>query len=169
MTIVYTSETGFTEEYAKTLAKAMEVPVYSLEDAYQGLEEGREIFYLGWMMAGRVKEFEKASKKFKVAGLCGVGIRPDVDTMVGTLAKVYHMKEEQVFYLPGGYHPERLKGSKKVALTMVLSLLRSKIRSQSVITPEERKLLLVFSKGGSLAQTAYLEPVEQWLRGQSAS
>lgn len=169
MTIVYTSETGFTAEYAKALGTALQLPVYSLQDALEGVEKDREILYLGWLMAGKVKDYEKASKRFRIVGLCGVGIRPDCENMVTTLSKNYALPQENVFYLPGGYHPQQLKGGKKVALTMVLSILSKKIKSQKSISAEEEHLLEVFSKGGSLAKDSYLDPINQWLRDKTAS
>ena len=55
--IVYTSNTGFTEKYAKLLGGKLFLPVYSLEEAKGKLAAGAEIIYLGWLMAGTVKGY----------------------------------------------------------------------------------------------------------------
>ena len=52
--IVYTSNTGYTAEYARLLGEKTGLPVYSLEEAKQNLTERTEIVYLGWLMASMV-------------------------------------------------------------------------------------------------------------------
>lgn len=166
MTIVYTSETGFTAEYANKLGKLLDIPVYTLTDALEGLEHGREIFYMAWVMAGRLKDYDKAKKKFKVQGICGVGIRPDTENMLKSLSKTHSISKDCVFYLQGGYKPDVLKGSYKAPLTVVLSILKGKIKSQASISQEEQKLLEVFSKGGSFVEKENLSSMELWLKNK---
>lgn len=45
--IVYTSNTGFTRQYAMLLGEKTGLPVYSLEEAGQRLAPGNTIVYLG--------------------------------------------------------------------------------------------------------------------------
>ena len=52
--IVYTSNTGYTEQYAMLLGKATGLPVYALAEAEAKLAPGNHILYLGWLMAGKV-------------------------------------------------------------------------------------------------------------------
>ena len=49
--IVYTTNTGNTERYAKMLGQRIGLPVYALEDAKKYLEKNTGIIYLGWIMA----------------------------------------------------------------------------------------------------------------------
>ena len=51
--VVYTSNTGSTEHYAKLLGHELRVSVYSTEEAGNKLPTGTEIIYLGWIMAGK--------------------------------------------------------------------------------------------------------------------
>lgn len=51
--VVYTSNTGSTEHYAKLLGDELRMPVYSEEEAKKYLYTGAEIIYLGWIMAGK--------------------------------------------------------------------------------------------------------------------
>ena len=74
--IVYTSNTGYTGEYAKLLGEETRLPVYSLSDARKSLETGSEIIYLGWLMAGTVKGYPKAAKLFRVSAVCGAAAVP---------------------------------------------------------------------------------------------
>lgn len=164
MVIVYTSETGFTQQYAKLLGKSVGIPVIDLTEAVATLEDGRHIFYMGWVMAGGIKDFKKAKRNFQVAGACGVGIRPDLIQMTTSLNKRYKMKEGQMFYLPGGLAPEKLNATYGKALKMVLGVLTKVIQKQPKISKEEERLLEVFEKGGSLLDKSLLLPLEVWIK-----
>ena len=70
--IVYTSNTGYTAEYARLLGEKTGLPVYSLAEAEQKLAAGNRVIYLGWLMAGKVQGYKKAAKRYKVQAVCGV-------------------------------------------------------------------------------------------------
>ena len=53
--IVYTTNTGSAERYARLLAEQTGLPVCSLTEAKKTVSNGAEIIYLGWIMAGSVK------------------------------------------------------------------------------------------------------------------
>lgn len=165
MVIVYRSETGFTQQYATLLGKSVGIPVVPLTEAIATLEEGRHIFYMGWVMAGGIKDFNKAKRHFQVAGACGVGIRPDLIQMTTSLSKRYKMKQGEMFYLPGGHAPEKLNATYGKALKMVLGILTKVIEKQPKISKEEEHLLEVFEKGGSLFDKTLLAPLEVWIKG----
>lgn len=166
MTIVYTSETGITREYAEKIGKQASCSVYSMAEAIQSLPQGTEVLYMSWVMATQVKDMDKVVKHCKMKGLCAVGIRPDVENMVASLEKSSKLPKGSVFYLPGGYRPHALKGGKKVALRGVLSVIRGKLKSQSQRTPEEEQLLEICTHGGSFAEGVDVSPVVQWLETQ---
>lgn len=72
--IVYTSNAGSTAEYAQLLGKKLNLPVYSIKQAKNKVSCGSEIIYLGWIMAGEIKGYKKATKLYKVRAVCGVGM-----------------------------------------------------------------------------------------------
>ena len=53
--IVFTSQTGFTRQYAHMLGQMLSLPVYSLEEAVSKLPGGHHILYLGWVHASHVR------------------------------------------------------------------------------------------------------------------
>ena len=59
--IIYTTNTGSTERYAKLLAQETGLPAYSLADAKDAVPEGTEVIYLGWISAGAIKGYAKAA------------------------------------------------------------------------------------------------------------
>lgn len=169
MTIVYTSETGFTKEYAEKIGKHLACPVYSLGEALESLPSGTAVFYMSWVMATQVKDLDKVRKHCKVLGLCAVGIRPDVENMVRSLEKSSKLPKGSVFYLPGGYRPDALHGGKKVALKAVLSVIRGTLKSQKSRTAQEQQLLDICTYGGSFADTVDVSAVVQWCKTQTVS
>ena len=72
--IVYTSNTGYTRQYATLLGEKTGLPVYSLEEAASRLPCGNCVIYLGWLMAGKVQGYAKAAKRYQIAAVCGVGM-----------------------------------------------------------------------------------------------
>ena len=63
--IVYTSQTGFTRQYAQLLSEKTGVPAYELKEAAGKLPRDSEVFYMGWLMAGSVKGLERAMDRIE--------------------------------------------------------------------------------------------------------
>lgn len=72
--IIYTTNTGSTRQYAKLLAQETGLPAYSFAEAKKRVFAGAEVVYLGWIMAGSVKGYVGAAKKYQVRAVCGVGM-----------------------------------------------------------------------------------------------
>ena len=86
MTIVYTSKTGFTREYAQMLGRAAGLPVCAGRGYGKG-GAGSDILYLGWLMAGHISGIDHAVKRFHVRAACGVGMTPPGDKVLQDLAR----------------------------------------------------------------------------------
>ena len=63
--IIYTSNTGSTAEYAQLLGKELNLPVHSLQQAKNKVPAGSEIIYLGWIMAGGIKGYNRETLEVK--------------------------------------------------------------------------------------------------------
>ena len=68
--IVYTSNAGHTKQYAQLLGGKISLPAYSVKEAKRALAKGDEIIYLGWLMAGKIKGYKKANRRFSIKALC---------------------------------------------------------------------------------------------------
>ena len=75
--IVYTSNTGSTEQYARLLGQETDLPVCSLAEARKTLSTGTQIVYLGWVMAGSIQGYADAAGLFQIPMVCAVGMEPD--------------------------------------------------------------------------------------------
>ena len=109
--IVYTSQTGHTQRYAQMLAERTGVPAYSLKEAGKSLRRGEEIFYMGWLMAGTVKGLQSAMDRYTIRGAAIVGVSPQGNGDLWTEARInggYSDSGGRLFYLQGGYAPEKL-------------------------------------------------------------
>ena len=92
--IIYTTNTGSAERYAKLLAQETGLPVYSFAEAKKQVFSKAKIIYLGWIMAGSVKGYAEAAKRYRVCAVCGVNVkklhgiyRPMMEIMVKTMGK----------------------------------------------------------------------------------
>lgn len=60
--IIYTTNTGSTERYARLLSHETGLPAYSAAEAGEYISAGAEVIYMGWIMAGSVKGYAAAAR-----------------------------------------------------------------------------------------------------------
>lgn len=116
MIIIYKSNTGYTEQYAKLLSEQLGLPCYKLGSVPE-CHKGRDAIYLGWLFAGNIVGYKTASKKYHLRCVCGVGMGPPVPELVpGFRDKMGIPDSVQVFYLQGGFDINKLKGPMKLIM-----------------------------------------------------
>ena len=153
--IVYTSNTGFTAQYATLLSHQTGLPLHRLEEGT--LPQGTQVLYLGWLCAGKVQGLKKAAARFRVEAVCAVGMAPECDP--AKLVGDNHWTGLPLFYLRGGYTPARVRGKYKMMMAMMKAILSKKTDSQS------REALEAMERGADWVSVPQLEPVLNWLRG----
>lgn len=160
--IVYTSNTGYTAEYADILGKKTGLPVYALSDTSGKLPKGSAILYLGWLMAGSVKGYKKASGKYSVCTVCAVG-------MGGTGSQLQDVRkanaipnETPVFTLQGGFDLNRLTGIYKLMMTIMKNTAGKGLAEKADRTAEEDAMLDLLQNGGSRVREENLDAVLTW-------
>lgn len=157
--IVYTSNTGFTRQYARILGEKTALPVYSLDEAVSKLPGGSDVIYLGWIHASHVQGFAKASKHFTVCAVCGVGLC-DTGTLITEVRKATGISEEiPLFTLQGGIDRGKLKGMDK----LMISMLTKGLASQKQRTKQDERMLQLLSKDASYVREDNLKAVLDWL------
>jgi len=161
MVIVYQSNTGFTKQYAEMLARAEKLKVYPMEEAQ--LPQDTEVFYMGPLMAGRVTGADKAIKQFTVIGVCGVGMSPPGRDILNTLSKANVIPNAPIFYLQGGWAPEKVGWFKRRAVNMVTKSLREKLLAKKDRTRTEQANLDMLLKGGSFVAYENLSTIRNWM------
>lgn len=170
MVIVYRSDTGYTREYAYLLGKAEKLRVYSLEEVKNQLEPGEEIFYLGPLMGGSIAGWKEARKRFAPAGVCGVGMSAPAPQVAENLAQRNETGELPLFYLQGGWAPDRVGWLKRYMVQMVTRSIRRQLEEKGESrTPEEQVQLEFLIRGGSFVSLENLRPIRDWLAGRGAA
>lgn len=165
--IVYTSNTGFTAQYASLLGGETGLPVYSLADAEKRLPQGSPILYLGWLAAGRVQGFDRAAKAFSVQALCAVGMGAS-GSQLEDVRKSNHLPEGlPLFTLQGGFDLKKLRGVYKLMMLVMAKTVAKKLAAKPDRTDEEDDMLDLFQNGGNRVSLGSLAPVLAWLKGEA--
>ena len=159
--IVYTSNTGFTEKYARMLSEKTGLAAYALKDAAK-LERGGEVIYLGWISANRINGLKKAMKRFDVRAVGAVG-------MLGTGTRLSETRDANglaadmpLFTLQGGYDNTRLKGIKKLLMKAVEKTLSESLSAKADRTPDEDAMLDMVKNGGDYVREDNLAALLDW-------
>lgn len=156
--IVYTSNTGSTERYAKLLGHETDLPAYSLEEAKKVLKSGAQIIYLGWIMAGTIQGYREAEKRYQISMVSAVGMEP-AGTQLREIREKNQIPETvQLYTLQGGYLIHKLM------MLMVTSTAGKALAEKIDRTPEEDDLLELMKHGGSRVSIENLSAPIQWCR-----
>ena len=161
--IVYTSNTGYTAEYARLLGERTGLPVYSLAEAEQKLAAGNRVIYLGWLMAGKVQGYKKAAKRYKVQAVCGVGMGGN-GSQLQEVRKANAISEKTpLFTLQGGFDINKLSGVYKLMMTIMVKTAGKGLAEKQDRTPEEDVMLEMMTRGGSRVSAENLAEVLAWV------
>ena len=160
--IVYTSNTGYTRQYAKLLGDKTDLPVYSLDEAGAKLPPTTSILYLGWLMAGKVQGYAKAAKHYRVAAVCGVGMGA-TGSQLADVRKANSLGDElPLFTLQGGFDMSKLKGVYKLMMLVMAKTVGKSLADKQDRTAEEDQMLHLLTQGGSCVSEENLQPVLDW-------
>lgn len=160
--IVYTSNTGSTAHYAKLLGHELGVPVYSAAEAKKTLPAGAEIIYLGWIMAGKVKGYPDAAKKYKLQAVCAVGMgqtgtqRKEIREKNGVPGKI------PVFTLQGNFDVKKLHGMYRMMMDIMVKTAGKALENKADRSPEEEDMLDMMLHGGERVRIQNLRDVIDW-------
>lgn len=162
--IVYTSNTGHTEKYARLFGEKTSLPVVNIKEAPKRLAKNEEIIYFGWLMANHVKDFKKAQKKYNVKAVCAVGLCPTGE-LLNEVRKAINLSENiSLFTLQGGISYEKLKGINKFMIDMLIKMLKKKDDK----TEEEKAMLeLLYSKEDYVSEEN-MSAVYEWYQNNNS-
>ena len=164
--IVYTSNTGYTAQYAALLAKKTGLHAYTLDEALGKLSQGTEVIYMGWIMAGKIQGFITALKRYQVAAVCGVGMNP-TGSRIAVIRQANGLYEDMpVFTLQGGLNMDKLHGFKRLILKIMGGSMGRQLVAKQDRTPEEDAILDMFRNGGDHVSMQNLKDVLAWYEAQ---
>lgn len=160
--IVYTTNTGNTERYAKMLGHQINLPVYTLDDAKKVLERETSIIYLGWIMASGIKGYKDAEKHFRVRMICAVGMGATGTQLQEVRNKNQIPASTEVFTLQGGFDMEKLRGVNRLMMSMMVKTAGKALAEKADRNPEEDDMLQLMMHGGSRVSMENLSEPIKW-------
>lgn len=160
--IVYTTNTGNTEKYAKLLGNQIELPVYSLGDAKKILKKDTPIIYLGWIMASGIKGYKEAEKFFSIRMVCAVGMGATGTQLQEIRDKNQIPLSTEVFTLQGGFDMKKLRGVNRLMMCMMVKAAGKALAEKTDRTSEENDMLELMIHGGSRVSLENLSEPVKW-------
>ena len=163
MFILYSSNTGHTEQYARLLSDELDLPAYNLKDAPPVLAGGDAI-YLGWLMAGLVVGYSKAARRYNVKCVVGVGMSPESDEQTDSVAGKTKAAGVPVFYLQGGYDFNKLTGIYKLMMKVKTPDILKNFKDMSESEKEANAVYRMITRGDSVVSKERIAPIAAWYR-----
>lgn len=165
--VVYTSNTGTTEQYAKMIGTKLGLPCYTLEKAKSELEKGTPIIYLGWIMASNIKGVKDANKLFIIKALCGVGMAKTGSQIDELTSSSKIQSDTKVFCFQGGFDIKKLSGIYKFMMNFMSRSVGKSLKNKENKTEEEIETLEMMEHGKNCVSEENLEPFYKWYSTQN--
>ena len=162
--IIYTTNTGSAEQYAKMLAEQTELSVFSMEEAKSKVEEGSEIIYLCWIMAAQVKGYKKAAKKYKIRAVCAVGMEKTGTRTEEIRKKTFVPAEVPLFTLQGNFNVKKLHGLYRLMMSMMVKMVTKQLGAKTDRTQRENEMLEIMLHSGENVRKENLAEVLDWYK-----
>ena len=162
--IIYTTNTGSAEQYAKMLAEQTGLSVFSMEEAKSEVEEGSEIMYLGWIMAAQVKGYKTAAKKYKIRAVCAVGMEKTGTRTEEIRKKTFVPAEVPLFTLQGNFNVKKLHGFYRLMMSMMVKMVTKQLVAKTDRTQRENEMLEIMLQGGENVRKENLAEVLDWYK-----
>jgi len=166
--IVYTTNMGSTERYARLLAQETGLSAYSLNEAERVVSTGAEVIYLGWIMAGRVKGYAAAARRYHVRAVCGVGMGRTGTQTDSVRQKTAVPADIPVFTLQGNFNVKRLHGVYRPMMELMVKTVGKGLAEKRDRTPEEDDMLDMMLHGGERVSAENLKNVLDWYGTQKS-
>lgn len=158
--IVYTSNTGYSAQYAKMLGERLSLPVCSLKEA--DIATNSPVIYIGWLMGGFVSGYAKAAKRYEVKAVIGVGMG-ETGTQLDTVRKNNKVHEAvPVFVLQGGFDINKLKGIYKLMMKLMVKKLKKDYEGRTDLSEGEKAIVDMLYNGGNYVNEKHLADVLEW-------
>ena len=138
------------------------LPAYSLAEAKKHVFAGAEVIYLGWIMAGSVKGYAEAAKRYRVRAVCAVGMG-QTGTQTDSVRKKSAVPANiPLFTLQGNFDVKKLHGIYRPMMEIMVKTVGKALAEKSDRTPEEDDMLDMTRCGGERVKAENLSAVLDW-------
>ena len=80
------------------------------------MKPGAEIIYMGWIMAGKIKGYPEAARKYNIKAVCGVGMGQTGTQLAEVKTKNKVPQRIPLFTLQGTFDIKKLHGVYKMMM-----------------------------------------------------
>lgn len=168
--VIYTSQTGFTKQYAEWIAEDVQGDCMTVAEAEKKDLSGYDaIVFGGWCFAGSIKKLDWFKKKAvqwadKKKVVYAVGASPLENPELQEGLRRNFTDEEwaqiSVFYCPGGLCYEKMSGVSRVMMKMFVRML-AKNKSE-----KEQAMAKMLSKSYDISDRKYIAPMVEYLKAE---
>ena len=159
MTIIYSTNAGSTERYAKMLSEKLSCEVVNITKSGD-VSSDEEIIFMSWIMAGTLQNYAAAKERFSnIKAVCAVGMFSTDDKL--SEVKEKNGIEEEIFLLPGAFNMNNLSGMYKMMMGMAMKMIKSKLKEST--DPKAKELAEKFEEGFDLVNEENLTKVIGYL------
>lgn len=165
--IVYYSETGFTEQYARWLSEDLDCLAISLDSAKkQNLKEYKKVLFGTWLMAGevqRLKEIQEICPDEDNCVLFVTGAAPanfaDNFTSIHTALQNLGF-DIKYFYLQSGLNYQKMKFRNR----MVMKMMNIMLKIRKPVGENETMMKSILKNSFDYSRREYLIPMENYIK-----
>lgn len=167
--IVYTSNTGNTEKYARMVSARTGLPAYSAQEAGTALRQGATVLYMGWIRASVIVGYQEAAARYAVACVCAVGMG-ETGGQVRELRKKNKLSDTlPLFTLQGGLLFQKLRGMNAFMINFSRKKAAKILKAEKKRTEAQNAMLIMLTRGGSFVQEKHLAGLLDWLSAQGTA
>ncbi len=177
--VIYNSQTGFTERYAKWIAEKLEAKCVSVKEAKnEKLSDFDRIIFGGWCCAGSISKLnwflpkiselvKNENNKIAIFG-CGASPieNPDVKVSLEKITNDIQIKlgnkfdNLDIFYCPGGFNYEKMNMPSKIAMKMFIKMLESNKNK----TEKDEVMIKMISSSYDISDKRHIEPILEFVK-----
>ncbi len=165
--VVYSSCTGSCKRYAETAAAALHVPAYEVGKC--PALSGREVVFVGWLMAGHLQGYKAVAAKADVKTVVQVGMAPvTADSENGCREKNGISPDTKVFCLQGAFHLNALPLPMRAAMVLMNKSIAKRLHAKAAQGPlneqEQATLHMAETGDGDPASWDGIQAVVDWVK-----
>lgn len=170
--IIYKSQTGHTEEYAKMLSEELGIPAVDLGDAKSEVQPGESIIFMTWIRTGDLSAYGRVARKYNICATVAVGINVDGERQLKRVRRRHRLKNDNLFYVRGGLKLKKVRfGDKKIIQMMQSDLAKKIIKKEKKnisVDESDRVTLKGLSADGNYVNKDNLNEIIDWYNSELA-
>lgn len=158
ISIVYVTNTGSSEKYARMLSQKTGYPCYDFSNSDEAV--GTEVIFIGWVMAGAVQSLSEARVKFgTLKAVVAVGMMKSESQDASIKEK--NSINEPFFSLSGAFNMKKLSGMYKMMMSMMIKMIKGKLKESN--DPKAKEVLEKFEEGFDMVKEENLNELLEFL------